>query len=107
YSSLDYITKFPIDTLKIDKSFVSDMEENPAHDSIVKATIALAHALKLKFVAEGIETKGQLDRLVELGCDEAQGYFFSEPLPADRFLQWACNYQCEAKTGKVIVSKSS
>jgi diguanylate cyclase len=86
YSSLNYLTKFPINTLKIDKSFVNSIADDQG-TSIVKAIIALAHNLKLKVVAEGVETQEQIDFLKEHKCDEIQGFYFSQPLPVDRFGQ--------------------
>jgi len=85
YSSLNYLRRFPLDNLKIDRSFISGMTSN-AHDAIiVKAVIALAHNLKLRAIAEGVETREELDLLAALGCDEIQGFYFSKPLPADEF----------------------
>ena len=82
YSSLAYIAKLPITSLKIDRSFVSGMTEGPQGLVMVSSIIALAHALKLKVVAEGVETEEQAKILQLLACDEAQGYLFSRPVPA-------------------------
>ncbi|MFL6467672.1 MAG: EAL domain-containing protein, partial [Pyrinomonadaceae bacterium] len=82
YSSLSYLQKFPIDYLKIDRSFVSAMENGDENEEIVRTIIALSKALKLSVVAEGIETKLQFEKLKELGCEFGQGYFFARPLPA-------------------------
>lgn len=83
YSSFAYLRTFPIDVLKIDRSFVGDVARDADDAAIVVSIIALAHNLKLRVVAEGVETAEQLDYLRRHGCDEAQGYYFSHPLPAD------------------------
>jgi EAL domain-containing protein (putative c-di-GMP-specific phosphodiesterase class I) len=82
YSSMSYLRRFPIDKLKIDRSFISDLTTNAADASIVQAIISLAHSLRLKVVAEGVETLEQLDRLRELGCDQYQGFYSSAAVPA-------------------------
>jgi diguanylate cyclase (GGDEF)-like protein len=82
YSSMSYLRRFPIDKLKIDRSFISDLTTNSADSSIVQAVISLAHSLGLKVVAEGVETGEQLERLRELGCDQYQGFFRSAAVPA-------------------------
>lgn len=84
YSSLSYIAQLPIHSLKIDRSFINGMIANPQDMSIVTIIIALAHSLHLKVVAEGVETNAQAQSLLLLKCDEAQGYFFSKPLPPDQ-----------------------
>ena len=81
YSSLSYLHRFPIDLLKVDRSFVSAMEENTENGEIVRTVIALAKALNLKVVAEGIESVHQFHQLQILGCEYGQGYLFSKPLP--------------------------
>ena len=82
YSSMSYLRRFPIDKLKIDRGFISDLTTNSADSSIVQAIISLAHSLGLKVVAEGVETGEQLERLRELGCDQYQGFFRSAAVPA-------------------------
>jgi len=85
YSSLSYLKRFPVDILKIDRSFTRDMTTNQDDAAIVTAIIALAHSLRLKVVAEGVETKAQLDLLARKDCDFIQGYYLSEPIPVDLF----------------------
>ncbi len=85
YSSLSYLKRFPIDKLKIDQSFVHDVTTNEDDSSIVTAIIAIAQSLKLKIVAEGVETIDQLAFLKSMQCDEVQGYYFSRPLHTDAF----------------------
>jgi diguanylate cyclase (GGDEF)-like protein len=82
YSSLSYLHRFPIDALKIDRSFVSTMDTEVKNSEIVKTIITLARALGIKAIAEGVETKEQLTLLKNLGCDEVQGYLFSPPINA-------------------------
>jgi diguanylate cyclase (GGDEF)-like protein/PAS domain S-box-containing protein len=88
YSSLAYLKKLPVDSIKIDKSFVIDMARDEDDVLIVLSTINLAHNLGLKVVAEGVETEKILDQLSAFGCDEAQGYYMSKPLPVDDLNRW-------------------
>ena len=85
YSSLNYLKRFPIDTLKIDKSFVADVCKDPHDTAIVRAIITLGHALDLTVIAEGVETQEQLQYLTSLGCDVVQGFLFSKSLTASAF----------------------
>ena len=87
YSSLAYLKQLPIDSLKIDRTFVRDIESDPDDAAIIKAVIAMAHGLKPRVTAEGVETQGQLDALRALDCDEYQGYLLSKPIAADEFAQ--------------------
>ncbi len=89
YSSLGYLRRFPFDTLKVDRSFVSDILVDDGCAAITSAIVAMANRLGLHVVAEGVETEGQRDYLVELGCEQIQGYFYSRPLPVPQFEAWA------------------
>jgi len=81
YSSLSILKRFPINTVKVDKSFVMDIPDNPDDVAITRAVIAMAHELKMEVVAEGVETREQLQFLADLDCEYAQGYLFSRPVP--------------------------
>ncbi|AKF25963.1 diguanylate cyclase [Sulfurovum lithotrophicum] len=83
YSSLSYLKRFPIDTLKIDQSFVKDLSDNEEDKAITKAVIALAESLNLRVIAEGVETEEQKSFLVSNGCINIQGYLYAKPMPAD------------------------
>jgi len=92
YSSLAYLKQLPVDEIKIDKSFVLQMGGNSSDETIVRSIIDLAHNLDLRAVAEGVEDQGIMNRLTELGCDVAQGYHISRPLPAERFEAWMTSF---------------
>jgi EAL domain-containing protein (putative c-di-GMP-specific phosphodiesterase class I) len=85
YSSLGYLRKFPLDTLKIDQSFVRQIDTVGEDTAIVTAVIGMAQALKLRVIAEGVETFEELEFLRAQHCDEAQGYYFSRPVPSEQF----------------------
>lgn len=93
YSSLSYLKSFPIDELKIDRSFIIDVPDDDDSSAIVKAIVAMARGLGLEVVAEGVETEAQLKFLQALSCDCIQGYYFSKPLPADEFKQYCLGFQ--------------
>jgi EAL domain-containing protein (putative c-di-GMP-specific phosphodiesterase class I) len=88
YSSLSYLLRFPIDTIKVDRSFVSHLQEDGNHHEIVRAIVALGHALGKSLVAEGIEMQEQCLKLQELNCDYGQGYLFSRPLTPQAAKDW-------------------
>jgi EAL domain-containing protein (putative c-di-GMP-specific phosphodiesterase class I) len=86
YSSMNYLKRFPLDELKIDKSFVNNTPHDQTNTAIVKAVIVLAHSLGMRVVAEGVETEDSRAMLQALGCDVFQGYLCSKPLPAPAFI---------------------
>lgn len=89
YSSLNYLRQLPAQQLKIDRSFIRDLETEEDARAVVHAVVHLGHALGLRVVAEGVETAAQRDILLNMHCDELQGYFYAKPMPADRLLAWA------------------
>lgn len=88
YSALSYLHRLPIDGLKIDRAFVSELGRNPSHADLVRAILAMAAALGLEVTAEGVETDAQRDFLLEAGCLQLQGYFFGRPMPAEKLPTW-------------------
>jgi EAL domain-containing protein (putative c-di-GMP-specific phosphodiesterase class I) len=92
YSSLSYLQRFPIDTLKIDRSFVTQMMENEENLAIIRTIVALAQTLGMDVVAEGVETEDQLKLLRKLECENGQGYLFSTPLDSQQLDQFIASY---------------
>ena len=86
YSSLSYLQRLPVERIKIDRSFVSNITSNPGDAAIARAVVGMAHSLNMSVIAEGVETEGQLGYLRAIGCEEIQGYYFSRPLPEDEFV---------------------
>lgn len=97
YSSLSYLQRLPMQFIKIDQSFVSDMLLSKESLMIVRSTIDLAHELGRKVVAEGVETQEHWDQLAELGCDIAQGYFIAKPMPVSVFMTWIKDFKSTTK----------
>jgi EAL domain-containing protein (putative c-di-GMP-specific phosphodiesterase class I) len=93
YSSLSYLKQFPIDKLKIDKSFIDELPFNHKDVAIAKTVIALAQGLRIKTIAEGVETKEQKDFLENSSCDEIQGWFYSKALKEDDFIEYVKEYK--------------
>jgi EAL domain-containing protein (putative c-di-GMP-specific phosphodiesterase class I) len=95
YSSLSYLTRLTVDTLKVDRSFVSGANSDERATSIVGAVATLAHSLGMRVTAEGIETPTQLERMRAVGCDHAQGYYFAQPLPPQELCAWLERQTCD------------
>ena len=93
YSSLTYLRKYPVDKIKIDRSFVQNLGSDAASDAIVEAIVNLARALGVEVTAEGVETEAQRDTLIRMGCDELQGLLISPPLAAAEFEAWVVQHQ--------------
>ena len=104
YSSLAYLKRFPVDVLKIDRSFITDITTNPADAAITTAIIGMAHSLDVKVVAEGVENVEQLDFLRLRGCDEIQGYYLARPLPAAEISRLLLNNKKLFKPAQFLVS---
>jgi len=85
YSSLQYLKKLPLSQLKIDQSFVQDINFNPSDYAITRTIIAMAHSLDLSVIAEGVETKEQMQCLLDIDCNQFQGYLFGKPMPIEAF----------------------
>lgn len=93
YSSLTYLRRLPLNTLKIDQSFVRGMVEEAGDLAIVQGVIGLARSFGYSVIAEGVETEEQGRMLLQMGCDQAQGYFIARPMPVGQLLAWACDWQ--------------
>ena len=103
YSSLAYLKRLPVQTLKIDYSFVRNMLEDKQDEVIVNSTIHLAHNLGLKVVAEGVENEELLRRLNMMGCDDAQGYHIGRPMPADKADEWVSNSDWTKNFSRTVI----
>ncbi|MCP4767479.1 MAG: EAL domain-containing protein [Gammaproteobacteria bacterium] len=102
YSSLNYLRNFPFDVIKIDRSFIQDVDSNSMSEQLNHAAISMAHALNISVVAEGVETESQLKILQNLGCDTAQGYYFGKPVPAREMTALLASHREGHKTGTVV-----
>ena len=92
YSSLSYLRQFPIDRLKIDQSFIRNALNDQDDAAIARTIVGLGHSLNLKVIAEGVETRDHEAFLVKEGCDEVQGFRYSRPVPADKFIEFISDY---------------
>jgi EAL domain-containing protein (putative c-di-GMP-specific phosphodiesterase class I) len=95
YSSLNYLRRFPLDVLKIDRSFVDDLGEDRSAEAVATSIVSIAHSLGLQAVAEGVETETQLRFLRQIGCDQVQGYYFHKPLPVEAITELLTRSQQE------------
>jgi diguanylate cyclase (GGDEF)-like protein len=96
YSSLDYFRRLNVDEIKVDRSFVTEMLDNPDDELIVGAIIGLSHNFGRRIVAEGIETREVQDRLIAMGCEVGQGFYYTRPIPHQQALEWAANFSSES-----------
>jgi diguanylate cyclase (GGDEF)-like protein len=101
YSSLAHLRHLPVDAVKIDRSFVMNMSSSASDARIVRSTIDLGRNLGLAIVAEGVETEDTCDELLTLGCDRAQGYFLSRPVPPEEFVQWLQKHRSQDSRGQI------
>jgi EAL domain-containing protein (putative c-di-GMP-specific phosphodiesterase class I) len=97
YSALSYLRRFPIDRIKIDRSFVNDIDTNQSDAALARAIVGMAHGLNMQVVAEGVETDAQLDLLKHYGCDEAQGYLLARPMAAAKIAAMAPAAKTESR----------
>jgi EAL domain-containing protein (putative c-di-GMP-specific phosphodiesterase class I) len=102
YSSLSYLRRLPLDKLKIDRAFIRDVVSNRDDAAIVRAIVSLAHNLRLKVIAEGVETPDQLAFLRELGCDQYQGFHYSVPVPNGVFVEMLREHQTRAPNSPAV-----
>lgn len=102
YSSLAYLKRFPIDRLKIDRTFIQDLSEESGESEIASVIVAMGKSLRMDVVAEGVETKAQAERLVELGCPSAQGYFFGPPAGTEETARLLSDYEVDLSNGKGV-----
>jgi EAL domain-containing protein (putative c-di-GMP-specific phosphodiesterase class I) len=93
YSSLNYLARLPVQTIKIDRSFISTLDDPGASTKVVEAIVALGKAMGLEVVAEGVETEQQYAFVRRLGCDFVQGYFVAKPMPAEQLIEWCAGYE--------------
>jgi predicted signal transduction protein with EAL and GGDEF domain len=107
YASMSYLVQFPFDTLKIDRSFVSEVSSHPKKAAIVRALTGLAHDLGVIVVAEGVETQTELAVIAELGCDQVQGYLLGRPIPSEQLEGWLSDYHKTRKYNAPNIEKSS
>ncbi len=102
YSSLSYLQRFPIDCLKVDRSFIVDLVHNRNSQELIKTVIALGHTLGATVIAEGVESRAQMRMLAEFGCDEAQGYFYGRPAPGDQLIAQMLGARTALRHGNAI-----
>jgi EAL domain-containing protein (putative c-di-GMP-specific phosphodiesterase class I) len=101
YSSLGYLKRFPIDNVKIDRSFIKDLPHDTDDAAITRAVIAMAQSLRIRVIAEGVETREQLQFLRDHDCNECQGYFLSRPLPASNFALLVTTWRDQIVEGRL------
>jgi EAL domain-containing protein (putative c-di-GMP-specific phosphodiesterase class I) len=107
YSSLSYLNLFPIDSIKIDRSFITDTLEKKGDQEIVKTIIAMAHSLNIDAIAEGVETKAQKDFLIHHGCSNLQGFLFAIPLPVEEFKDFLQHHKDAVENEKALFASKA